>query len=444
MINLEETSMSEPFKSVVAIKPSVKHFMFCFVDLYGYSRAKLVPRAYFESVANDHGIQFGGFASCLGLPQDSESITGQPDLSSLIHLPWNEEVAWIPVDVYHRGELLNLAPRNCLKRMINLGREKSWEINVGIESEFFLLNLTGDAIADNLDNKIENSYDQDALMRQYAFLSEITGYMQELGWEPYQIDHEDGTGQFELNWKYTGALCAADRHSFFKFMARSVAEKHRLRITFMPKPFDDHVGSGCHLHLSVWQGQKNLFLGEESGDGLSPLGLNFMAGLMRHTPELCAVTNPIVNSYRRTLPPLSLGTKQWGRNTVSYSNDNRTHMFRIPARGRFEFRLPDGAANSYLMLAAIIAAGLEGIRLALDPGPPSKINMSAITEDKKNLVSQIPEDLHQALKLFKNSSLIRSNFGDDLVDKYFDIHDHIWDVYVRKVTTWERSMALDC
>ena len=209
-------------------------------------------------------------------------------------------------------------------------------------------------------------------MRRYDVISEICDYMLELGWGPYQNDHEDANGQFEMNWNFDDALVTADRHSFFKFMTKSIAEKHGLRATFMPKPFPGLTGNGCHVHISVWDkaGTTNMFFDGTDEMGLSQQGYNFLGGIMRHAEALAAITNPTVNSYKRINAPRTLSGATWSPNTVTWTGNNRTHMVRVPGKGRFELRLPDGAVNPYLLQAAVIAAGLERHRPQGAPGAP--------------------------------------------------------------------------
>ena len=211
-------------------------------------------------------------------------------------------------------------------------------------------------------------YDQSALMRRYDVITEICDAMLALGWKPYQNDHEDANGQFEMNWEYDDALVTADRHSFFKFMVKSIAEKHGLRATFMPKPFANLTGNGCHAHVSLWKGDDNLFADQTGELGLSSLGYHFIGGIIHSADALCALTNPTVNSYKRINAPRTVSGATWSPNTVTYSGNNRTHMIRIPDSGRFELRLPDGAANPYLLQAGILAAGLDGIQNKRSPG----------------------------------------------------------------------------
>ena len=231
----------------------------------------------------------------------------------------------------------------------------------GVECEYFLINSEGTEIADKKDIQSKPCYDQSALMRQYELIKEICDSMIQLGWNPYQNDHEDANGQFEMNWDYDDCLVTADRHTFFKFMVKNLAEKHGLRATFMPKPFEKLTGNGCHAHISLWNGKINKFLDMGDRYGLSKLAYNFLGGVMKNAESLSAFFNPTINSYRRINAPPTTSGATWSPSSISYSGNNRTHMIRIPDPGRFELRLMDGSANPYLLQAGIIAAGLFGM-----------------------------------------------------------------------------------
>ena len=207
-------------------------------------------------------------------------------------------------------------------------------------------------------------------MRRYDLIKKICDSMLALGWGPYQNDHEDANGQFEMNWTYSDALTTADRHAFFKYMVKTLAEDDGLRATFMPKPFPTLSGNGCHIHVSVWDiaTDQNLFRDRGGELGLSQTAYQFVAGLLHHAEALCAITNPTVNSFKRINGAPTTSGATWSPNTISYSGNNRTHMIRIPDTDRFELRLPDGAANPYLLQAAVIAAGLDGVANQRDPG----------------------------------------------------------------------------
>jgi glutamine synthetase len=264
-----------------------------------------------------------------------------------------------------------------------------------------------------------------------------------LGWKPYQNDHEDANGQFEMNWEYDSALRTADKHAFFKYMVKSIAEKHGLRATFMPKPFSNLTGNGCHMHASLWQGGRNLFADEKGELGLSRAAYQFIGGVMHSAQGLCAITNPVVNSYKRINAPATLSGATWSPNTVSYTGNNRTHMIRIPDAGRFELRLADGAANPYLFPAAVLAAGLDGMRNNRDPGPRLDINM--YTEGHKAAgAKKLPLNLLDALRALEHSEVLKQALGDKTVASYLKLKHEDWNAYSRHLTDWERQTTLDC
>jgi glutamine synthetase len=300
----------------------------------------------------------------------------------------------------------------------------------------------GEAISDDADRQSKPCYDQSALMRRYDFIKELCDAMLVLGWNPYQNDHEDANGQFEMNWDFSDALTTADRHAFFKFMAKSIAEKHGYRATFMPKPFSNLTGSGCHVHVSLWDGATNLFEKDPGELGVSKLGYNFIGGLMHSADALCAITNPTVNSYKRINAPRTLSGATWSPNTVTYTGNSRTHMIRIPDPGRFELRLPDGSANPYLLQAGILAAGLDGIENARNPGKRLDINMYTDGHTVKD-AKRLPLNLLDALRAFEASPVMKNYFGA-FVPSYAALKHQEWNDYARHLTQWERETTLDC
>jgi glutamine synthetase len=280
-------------------------------------------------------------------------------------------------------------------------------------------------------------------MRRYDVITEICDAMLELGWSPYQNDHEDANGQFEMNWQFDRALVTADRHAFFKYMVKSIAEKHGLRATFMPKPFSNLTGNGCHAHVSLWQGKKNLFQDPKGELGLSKLGYGFIGGVLHNAEPLCALLNPTVNSYKRINAPRTVSGATWSPNTVTYAGNNRTHMIRIPESGRFELRLGDGAANPYLLQAGILVAGLDGVANKRDPGKRLDINM--YTEGHKvGNAKRLPLNLLDALRLLEQSSVLRQGLGEAFVSSYLKLKHDDWNAYAGHLTQWERETTLDC
>ena len=427
----------------LAKKNGIRYFMISFTDLFGAQRAKLVPAAAIAEMQRD-GAGFAGFATWLDMTPADPDLFALPDADSVIRLPWRPDVAWVAGDLVMDGTPVAQAPRVVLKNVVARAAELGLHVQTGVEAEFFLIEPDGSAISDGKDTAEKPCYDQQALMRRYDVIAEICDAMLALGWEPYQNDHEDANGQFEMNWAFADALVTADRHSFFKFMVKSVAEKHGLRATFMPKPFANLTGSGCHAHISVWDAarRKNLFHDDTDEMGLSEQGYHFLGGIMRHAPAMAAITNPTVNSYKRINAPRTTSGATWSPNSITWTGNNRTHMVRVPGKGRFELRLPDGAANPYLLQAALIAAGLSGIRTQADPGKRLDIDMYAqghtVTDAPK-----LPLNLLDALRAFDEDASLKSVLGEEFAAAYLKLKRREWHSYASHFTQWERETTLD-
>ncbi|WP_374309517.1 type III glutamate--ammonia ligase [Methylocella sp.] len=429
--------------SEVAKERGIKNFLVSYTDLFGNMRAKLVPARAIDKMARD-GAGFAGFATWLDMTPAMPDLFAVPDPDSLIQLPWKREVGWLAADLYMDGKPVEQGPRNLLKKLIAELGELGYEMRAGVECEFFLLNPDGSAIADGNDTQTKSCYDQLALMRRYDVITEISEAMDELGWKPYQSDHEDANGQFEMNWEYDEALKTADRHAFFKYMVKSLAEKYGMRATFMPKPFLSLTGSGCHSHVSLWRGDDNVFEDEKGELGVSELGYRFLGGLMAHSDALCALTNPTVNSYKRLSAPRTTSGATWAPASITYTGNNRTHMIRIPDGGRFEFRLADGAANPYLLQAAVLVAGLDGLKTNRHPGERSDFDMYAEPHKCNGSAKKLPQNLLDALRLLEGSEVVKQGLGEAFVSSYVKLKHQEWQEYTRHLTEWERERTLDC
>lgn len=430
--------------STLAQEQGIRYFLISFTDLFGTQRAKLVPTAAIDLMA-DSGAGFAGFATWLDMTPADADLFALPDRTSVFQLPWKPEVAWVPADLFTpTGATIDQTPRLVLKRVLQQASDLGYGIKTGVECEFFLLSPDGETLADPRDCQSKPCYDQQALMRRFDVIAEICDAMLTLGWGAYQNDHEDANGQFEMNWSYADALVTADRHAFFKYMVKSIAEKHGLRATFMPKPFAHLTGNGCHMHLSVWdlEGMTNLFHEPDGELGLSALAYQFIGGVLHAAEALCAFTNPTVNSYKRLHAPVTLSGATWSPNTASYSGNNRTHAIRIPDAGRFELRLADGAANPYLLPAALIAAGLEGIMQKRDPG--SRYDNNNYTDPlPAGTVKSLPTNLLDALRQLETGTL-SSALGTEFVQSYLKLKRQEWQQYHAQITPWERDTTLDC
>ena len=427
----------------VAKEKGIRYFLISFTDLFGVVRSKLVPSSAIDGMQKD-GAGFAGFAAHLDMTPADSDMFGLPDSEQLIQLPWKPEVGWLPSDIYLDGKIVEHGPRTVLKKVLADAESKGYRMKSGVECEYFILNPEGTAVSDPADLQPKPCYDQQALMRRYDMVAEICDHMQALGWGPYQNDHEDANGQFEMNWDYTDALTTADRHNFFKYMVKTVAENHGFRATFMPKPLPSLTGNGCHAHISVWNndGQTNL-MEDASGElGLSELAYHFIGGLLKHATSITAVTNPVVNSYKRINAPRTTSGATWSPNTVTYSGNNRTHMIRIPDTDRIEVRLADGAANPYLLQAVLIGAGLWGMENKTAPGKRLDIDMYAEGHKVRN-APKLPLNLLDALRNFQQNKILRGILGEAFADSYYKLKMDEWDQYMRHFSEWERLNALD-
>ena len=434
----------------IAKSKKIKYFLISFVDLFGSLRSKLVPAQAIGEMQKN-GAGFAGFATWLDMTPADSDMFGIPDPDSLIQLPWNKEVGWLASDLWMNGKPVEASPRVMLKKQIKELAKKGLVMKSGVECEYFLISADGNSIADSRDIQSKPCYDQSALMRRYDLIKEICDCMIEMGWGPYQNDHEDANGQFEMNWDYSDCLTTADRHTFFKYMVKTIAEKHGLRATFMPKPFQNLTGNGCHAHISVWQGKKNKFLDPKDKLGLSKMAYNFLGGVIKNASSLSAFFNPTINSYRRINAPPTKSGATWSPSSISYTGNNRTHMIRIPDPGRFELRLMDGSANPYLLQAGVLAAGLYGLKNKINPGKPLDCNMYTDYKKYPNL-PKLPDELSQSLEELKNNKEINKTFGKDTINSYIKLRNLEIKEFnsqekfdkSKPITIWESQNTLDC
>jgi len=434
----------------IAKQKNIKYFLISFVDLFGILRSKLVP-AHAIKEMQGAGAGFAGFAAWLDMSPADSDMFAIPDPDSLIQLPWNKEVGWLASDLWMNGKPVEASPRVMLKKQIKKLKNQNLTMKSGVECEYFLISPDGNSIADPRDTQSKPCYDQSALMRRYDLIKEICDCMIEMGWNPYQNDHEDANGQFEMNWDYADCLITADRHTFFKYMVKTIAEKHGLRATFMPKPFENLTGNGCHAHVSVWQGKKNKFLDKSDNLGLSKMAYNFLGGVIKNASSLSAFFNPTINSYRRINAPPTKSGATWSPSSISYTGNNRTHMIRIPDPGRFELRLMDGSANPYLLQASVLAAGLFGLKNKIDPGKPLNCNMYTDYTKYPDL-PKLPNELNNSLDQLKNNKEMNNAFGKEVIESYIKLRSSEIGEFnsqenfdkTKPISKWEKDNTLDC
>jgi glutamine synthetase len=426
----------------------VEFYFAQFVDMYGRPSAKLVPAAYLDDLVSD-GAGFAGFAAGeIGqLPSDPD-IAAIPDLNSFTPVPWEPSLARFACNVTVDGEEWPYDPRTILRRQLEKARTKGYEFNMGLELEYFLLKSDGNGgiqIADALDDLEKPCYDLRGLTRNYDFLRRVSNYVNGMGWGNYANDHEDANGQFEQNFTYSDALTSCDRAIFFRYMVHTLAQQQGLLATFMPKPFTELTGNGCHFHMSLWDGDTNLFLDEDDarGLGLSETAYHFIGGLKKHAKAYSAVTAPTVNSYKRLKLGSTSSGATWSPVWISYGYNNRTQMLRIPAPGRVEDRTVDGSTNPYLAATVILAAGIDGIENKLDPGEPNSDNLYSIPHDELRArgLDTLPSNLLQATMELERDDVIRKALGEarneDYVDYFIRVKQEEWNRYHEQVTPWE-------
>ncbi len=433
---------------------NIQFFLMSFADMHGTPRAKLVPAAHLEDVLGG-AAGFAGFAvDGLGQgPHDPDlSCVPQGD-STVFPLPWKPGMAWIAGNLQMDGKNWDYCPRAILTRTLEDARAQGFALKMGVEPEFFLVEKKPDGslcVADAQDTLAKPCYGQLSLLRNADFLMTLISYCNDLGYGAYQNDHEDANGQFEINWRFAGALKTADQVSFFKFMVKALAEERGLCATFMPKPFANLTGSGAHHHLSLWdlEEKDNLFLDKSDPRGLSSLALSFLGGLLAHAKGLCALTAPSVNSYKRFGARSPRSGATWAPALIAHGGNNRTTMVRVPAPGRLEYRTADNSSNPYLAAAGLLAAGMDGIErgLKVDAGRDGNLFLLTSAQAKEQNIELLPATLGEALVEMERDEVLCGALGSEYTAAYLEAKRAEWEEYhemtSRSVTAWETQRYL--
>jgi glutamine synthetase len=447
MATVAETSVDEIRR--ISQERGIEFYFAQFVDMYARPSAKLVPAGNLDDLVSE-GAGFAGFAAGeIGQFPSDPDIAAMPDLRSFTPVPWEPTLGRFACDIYVDGEEWPYDPRTILRRQLEKARTAGFELMMGTELEYFLLERDEDTgrirVADRLDDLEKPCYDLRGLTRNYDFLRRVSNYMNELGWGNYANDHEDANGQFEQNFTYTDALASSDRAIFFRYMVHTLAQQRGLLATFMPKPFTELTGNGCHFHMSLWDGETNLFLDEDDprGLGLSETAYHFIGGLKKHAKAYIAVTAPTVNSYKRLKHGTTTSGATWAPVYISYGYNNRTQMLRVPGPGRVEDRTIDGSCNPYLAATVLLAAGLDGIERKLDPGEPVSGNLytTSQTDLAKQGIELLPANLLDATRELERDDVLREALGrgrnEDYIDYFIRVKRDEWTNYHEQVTPWE-------
>jgi glutamine synthetase len=438
------------------VEQGVKYAISGYVDMHGALKGKIVPIAHFQRMAKGSELYTG--AALDGLPQEvnEEEVSSHPDIEGGFILPWRRDTAFFPSNLYCHGVPFEACSRNVLNRQTSAAADAGYVFNLGIETEFYVLDrVDGNPVPQTVSERDRLSkpcYDVRTAVDNFEWLTELVDAMNELGWDVYSFDHEDAQGQFEIDWMYNDCTTISDRMCFFRWMAGEIARKHGHFASFMPKPFADRTGSGAHMNMSLASIDTgaNLFkpaneADDPKGVGLSELGCHFVAGILKHAKAICAVIAPTVNSYKRLVRQGSMSGSTWAPIFISYGNNNRTNMLRVPlAGGRVECRAADISMNPYLASAMMLAAGMEGIAEGLDAGAPHTENLHKYTaaDIERSGIQLLPRNLDDAIEAFEADPLSRRVFGDSLFEEWVSMKKQECDAYRFHITDWERDRYL--
>ena len=422
----------------------LKYVLAQFVDIHGAAKTKSVPISGLKAIEGA-GVGFAGFAICgMGMQPHGPDFMVKGNLSQLTPVPWQPGYGRVVCEGYVNGQPHAYDSRYVLRKQVERLAEKGWTLNTGLEPEFSLFRRDGSGkltLVDHSDNLDKPCYDYKGLSRSREFLERLTEALIPVGFDIYQIDHEDANGQFEINYTYSDALNSADMFTFFRMAAGEIANDLGMVCSFMPKPDPKRAGNGMHFHLSIASAESsNLFHDDTDpqGMGLSKMAYHFIAGLLAHGPALCAFCAPTVNSYKRLVVGRSLSGATWAPAFIAYGSNNRSAMVRIPY-GRIELRLPDAGCNPYLVSAAIIAAGLDGIERQLTPPPACNENLYTLSleEIAARGIGTLPQSLKEAIDALKQNPLFKQQLGAEIVDEFIHQKSMEWVEYSRHVSDWE-------
>ncbi len=433
-------------------RDGIRYILAMFVDMHGKPCAKMMPVPALDLLLNV-GAGFAGFAvGHMGQNPSDPDLLAKPDPRSYMRLPWKPEVAVLHCTPHVLGEPWPYAPRVILKNLLEETAQRGWTLKTGVEAEYNLVRRCEDGsieVADPLDRSEKPCYEAKGLSRMWDHLAEVSDYVNELGWGNYANDHEDGQGQFEQNFEFDDAMVTADRTIFFRYMVHMIAHKRGMAATFMPKPFTHLTGNGLHTHMSLWDGDKELFADDDDprGLGLSTMGYQFLAGQLHHGPAMSALIAPTVNSYKRLGVSAPTSGATWAPGYISYGGDNRTVMLRVPG-GHIEHRGVCGSANPYLAFSALLAAGLDGIDRKLDPGEPIRENLFEKSDEEINAlgVVRFPGTLLDAVRELPSDDVLRAALGKvrdgDYIDYFAQVKEAEFRAFHAEVSSWEINRYL--
>lgn len=426
---------------------NVQFLRLMFTDLFGVIKNVEVPISQLDKLL-ENKLMFDG-SSIDGFVRIEESdMYLYPDLSTWMVFPWGSEhgkVARIICEVYtsDRKPFAGDPRNNLIRALQDMKDEGFTDFNIGPEPEFFLLKLDENGKPTTHLNDQGSYFDLAPVDLGENCRRDIVLELENMGFDVEASHHEVAPGQHEIDFKYADALTAADNIQTFKLVVKTVARKYNLHATFMPKPLDGINGSGMHLNMSLFNKEGNAFYDEKGELQLSQKAYWFLGGLLKHARSYTAVCNPIVNSYKRLVPGYEAPVY------VAWSGSNRSPLIRVPSsKGlstRFEVRSVDPSANSYLAIAAVLEAGLDGIRNQIEPDDSVDRNIYRmnVQERHEEHIQDLPSTLHNALKEFEKDDVMRKALGDHIFQSFLEAKKLEWASYRQEVTQWERDQYLE-
>ena len=437
-------------KSRELISKGVRYALGCYVDIHGVPKAKAVPIGHLADMAKGSEMFTGYALDGLGQRPNDDEIASVPDLDRGIIIPWQKDTVWFPADNYFHGEPYGLNTRVALQRVLADAADRGYTFNLGIEAEVYLLKIdeNGKLVVPNSnDNLVKPCYDVQRFFEAFEFASKVTSTMNDLGWDVYSFDHEDGHSQFEFDFKHADALTMCDRYIFFRFLAKKIAADLGLHAVFMAKPFSDLTGNGAHFNMSLADTKtgKNLFVPSEPSQDLhncklAKLGYHYIGGLIKHGLGNAAAFSPTVNSYKRLIRKGAMAYYSWAPVFNCYGGNNRSNNLRVPmSGGRVECRGADSTCNPYLAATLALAAGLEGIDDKIDPGPPHHENMYEYSDAElaERGIAMLPRNLGEAVSHFAADPFIEKTLGRELRDEFILYKGQEWEDYHQAISQWE-------
>lgn len=423
----------------------VKFIRLQFTDILGTLKNVAITDRQLEKALNNHCMFDGSSINGFVRVEESDMYL-RPDLDTFVIFPWRPQqgkVARLICDVYMPdGTPFEGDPRYILKKAINKAKDMGYTMNVGPECEFFLFEVDNDGNPTLKTNDKGSYFDLGPIDLGENARRDMTLALEDMGFEIETSHHEVAAGQNEIDFKYADALVTADNIATFKYVVKSIAQRHGLYATFMPKPLHGVNGSGMHINISLIKDGKNAFHNEEDELGLSSVAYNFIGGVLKHIKEICPITNPLVNSYKRLVPDYEAPVY------IAWSAKNRSPLIRVPSAReegtRIELRSPDPSSNPYLVLACLLLAGLEGIKYNLEPPKCIDKNIFALNreERKRENIESLPESLHEAVAYMQKSDLVKEALGKNTFEYYIRAKEVEWDNYRTQVHQWEITSYL--